>query len=117
MVNKRLQFYRRLFFIIFADNYGMKKILKNIRFIPYEYAQKPILLYSAFSVIVYLLMLLKVDNAYKLIFIGFVICLFFCLFKRVKKKIYKIILLIFCIALLFFYFCFSEKLIFFIAEK
>lgn len=95
----------------------MKKILKNIRFIPYEYAQKPILLYSAFSVIVYLLMLLKVDNAYKLIFIGFVICLFFCLFKRIKKKIYKIILLIFCIALLFFYFCFSEKLIFFIAEK
>ena len=95
----------------------MKNILKNIRFIPYEYAQKPILLYSAFSVIVYLLMLLKVNNAYKLIFIGFVICLFFCLFKRIKKKIYKIILLIFCIALLIFYFCFSEKLIFFFAEK
>ena len=88
----------------------MKKILKNIRFIPYEYAQKPILLYSAFSVIVYLLMLLKVDNAYKLIFFGFVICLFFCLFKRIKKKIYKIILLIFCIALMIFYFCFSEKI-------
>lgn len=94
----------------------MKNKFKNPRLVPYEYAQKPVLLYSAFSVIVYLLMLLNVNNAFKLIFIGFVICLFFCLFKRLKKKTYKIILIILCITLLIFYFCFSEKIFFSISE-
>lgn len=93
----------------------MKKL--KPKSVKYENIKKPILIFSASTLVFYALMLFKVPGVGRILFCAAAVTMCFSLIKSAKNKYVKIIIAVFFIAAVFVYLCLADGISAYIAGK